>query len=96
MYFFGFQSGVVDKPGNGWPATGGALVLVGGPEQGGVSGWFRSMQSPRRWYGGDLKAGPRGDCVALMSVDIGLAKNKRGGVVSRYVFKYRKGRPPIC
>lgn len=30
----------------GWPATGEAWAVVGGWEQGGVRGWFRSMQSP--------------------------------------------------
>mgnify|MGYP006989190825 FL=1 len=30
----------------GWPATAGGWAVVGGWAQGGVKGWFRSMQSP--------------------------------------------------
>ena len=30
----------------GWPATAGGWAVVGGWVQGGVKGWFRSMQSP--------------------------------------------------
>ncbi len=32
----------------GWPATVGGWEIVGGWEEGGVSGWFRSMAIPRR------------------------------------------------
>ena len=30
----------------GWPATAGGWAIVGSWAQGGVKGWFRSMQSP--------------------------------------------------
>ena len=40
------EGGLLDGLGNGWPATGGAWVVPGGWVQGGVKGWFRSMQFP--------------------------------------------------
>ena len=45
----GFESGVVVVSGAGWPATADGWAVVGGQEQGGVKGWFRSMAIPRRW-----------------------------------------------
>ncbi len=43
-FFYCFESGVAVVPVTGWPATGGAWVLVGGWVQGGVSGWFAPWQ----------------------------------------------------
>ena len=40
------EGGLLDGLGNGWPATGGARVVPDGWVQGGVRGWFRSMQFP--------------------------------------------------
>ena len=46
---FCFESGVVVVSAAGWPATVDGWAVVGGQEQGGVKGWFRSMAIPRRW-----------------------------------------------
>ncbi len=43
------------------PATVDGWAVVGGQEQGGVKGWFRSMAIPRRWAGGMGEAGTRGN-----------------------------------
>ena len=42
----------------GWPATAGGWAVVGGWEQGGVKGWFRSMAIPRRWTVGPWSVAP--------------------------------------
>ena len=39
---FCFESGVVVVSAAGWPATVDGWAVVGGQEQGGVKGWFRS------------------------------------------------------
>lgn len=49
--FLGFESGVAGVSAAGWPATADGWAIVGGQEQGGVKGWFRSMAIPRRWVG---------------------------------------------
>ena len=40
------QNVAAEELGSWWPATGGAWVLAGKWVQGGVRGWFRSMQFP--------------------------------------------------
>ena len=55
------EGGLLDGLGNGWPATGGARVVPDGWVQGGVRGWFRSMQFP---------AGGRVEAWKLVSVGI--------------------------
>ena len=45
-FFCCSEGGLLCGLGNGWPATGGARVVPDGWVQGGVRGWFRSMQFP--------------------------------------------------
>ena len=40
------QNVAAEELGNWWPATSGARVVPDGWVQGGVRGWFRSMQFP--------------------------------------------------
>ena len=49
------QSVAAGNLGNWWPATGGAWVVSDGWVQGGVKGWFRSMQFPVGGLVGDWK-----------------------------------------
>ena len=51
----------------GWVARHGrTLAVVGGQEQGGVKGWFRSLAIPRRWTAIFWRLAPVGIAVAVM------------------------------
>ena len=54
-FFCCSEGGLLCGLGNGWPATGGAWVVSDGWVQGGVKGWFRSMQFPVGGLVGDWK-----------------------------------------
>ena len=54
------ESGLLGGLGRWWPATGGAGVVPGGWVQGGVRGWFRSMQFPAGGLVGAWKLVPVG------------------------------------